>query len=268
MRSVCLFLLYWVLCTSVCMAVDPCLDCPEPRRTADSDDIDVIPLAKMDISGMTCGSGKAQKGRANEGKPLVIGGETYACGVGTHAPSRYELAVDGGALSFAAHVGVDHETEVIAGHYGAEFVAAVAHRVPAAVSHSYPIVIIGLHAAFNFHVQLCGKIRAEYFRRGSIVRYADLRHVKHRRSGIAPVSLCVFYLVIVTAGIKYFHGGFGRILRGFVIHEAVAVERVMDRQHAVGYGDVHESIIVLLYLGAYGLLGHGQLAVSADHKCI
>ena len=110
MRSVCLFLLYWVLCTSVCMAVDPCLDCPEPRRTADSDDIDVIPLAKMDISGMTCGSGKAQKGRANEGKPLVIGGETYACGVGTHAPSRYELAVDGGALSFAAHVGVDHET--------------------------------------------------------------------------------------------------------------------------------------------------------------
>ena len=64
----------------------------------------------MDISGMTCGSGKAQKGRANEGKPLVIGGETYTCGVGTHAPSRYEVAVDGGALSFAAQVGIDHET--------------------------------------------------------------------------------------------------------------------------------------------------------------
>ena len=102
-----------------CGAAEPCDDCPESRRRADNGDVDAIPLAKMDLSSMTCGSGKAQKCRANEGKPLVIGGKTYTCGVGTHAPSRYEVAVDGGALSFAALVGVDHET---AGQGSVEFI--------------------------------------------------------------------------------------------------------------------------------------------------
>ncbi len=99
-------------------AAEPCADCPKTKQL-DAADVEVIPLMKMDLSSMTCGSGSAQKGFANERKPLIIGGKTYTCGVGTHAPSRYEVALEGNALSFSAMVGIDHE---VGGQGSAEFI--------------------------------------------------------------------------------------------------------------------------------------------------
>ena len=93
-----------------------CPDCPE-TRTKDRA-FDAFPLAKMDLKKMTCGSGQARKCLANEGAPLTLGGKTYTCGVGTHAPSRFEVALDGRGLAFTAVVGIDGE---VAGEGSAEF---------------------------------------------------------------------------------------------------------------------------------------------------
>ena len=93
-----------------------CPDCPETRTRERT--FDTFPLAKMDLAKMTCGSGQARKCRANEGAPLTLGGKTYTCGVGTHAPSRFEVAVDGKGLAFTAVVGIDGE---VAGEGSAEF---------------------------------------------------------------------------------------------------------------------------------------------------
>ncbi len=93
-----------------------CPTCPE-TRTKDRA-FDTFPLAKMDLTKMTCGSGQARKCRANEGAPLTLGGQTYTCGVGTHAPSRFEVAVNGQGLAFTAIVGIDGE---VSGDGSAEF---------------------------------------------------------------------------------------------------------------------------------------------------
>ena len=94
----------------------PCGTCPETRTKKTV--FDTFPLAKMDLTKMSCGSGQARKCRANEGAPLTLGGKTYTCGVGTHAPSRFEVAVDGKGLAFTAVVGIDGE---VAGEGSAEF---------------------------------------------------------------------------------------------------------------------------------------------------
>ncbi|GAA4701158.1 glycoside hydrolase family 2 TIM barrel-domain containing protein [Phytohabitans rumicis] len=46
---------------------------------------------------------------AGDGRPLSIGGVTYAKGIGAHAPSRVEVDLGGGCTSFRADVGVDDE---------------------------------------------------------------------------------------------------------------------------------------------------------------
>ena len=76
-----------------------CPDCPE-TRTKDRA-FDAFPLAKMDLKKMTCGSGQARKCLANEGAPLTLGGKTYTCGVGTHAPSPTQASSPSSAASTA-----------------------------------------------------------------------------------------------------------------------------------------------------------------------
>ena len=66
-----------------------------------------MPLSKMDLSTMTAGWGSPQAGKSITGKPLKIGEKTFADGVGTHADSEMELALDGKAERFTAQVGVD-----------------------------------------------------------------------------------------------------------------------------------------------------------------
>jgi alpha-galactosidase len=69
-----------------------------------------LPLSQSDLSKMQTGWGKPGAGKSVEGKPLNIGGKSYADGVGTHADSFFTLSLDGKAESFRAVVGVDDET--------------------------------------------------------------------------------------------------------------------------------------------------------------
>ena len=66
-----------------------------------------IRLSDLDLSAMTHGDGNVRVDTNVYGDPIVIAGETFAHGVGTHASSRYELeVVDGSVQSFESFVGL------------------------------------------------------------------------------------------------------------------------------------------------------------------
>ena len=67
-------------------------------------------LDETEIDLMSCGWGKPAARKSIGGNALRVGGEEFARGVGTHAPSVYKVALGGAALSFEAKVGVDDET--------------------------------------------------------------------------------------------------------------------------------------------------------------
>ena len=66
-----------------------------------------LPLQDLDLSGMTTGWGVPQKNLSITQKPILIGGVTFARGVGTHANSEFSIVLDGKARVFSAKVGVD-----------------------------------------------------------------------------------------------------------------------------------------------------------------
>lgn len=81
----------------------PCLLTALPLRAAET------LLDQVDDIRMTSGwDGHATlAGRAVSGKPLTLGGRTFAHGLGTHAPSNGLLKLDGRATRFTATIGVD-----------------------------------------------------------------------------------------------------------------------------------------------------------------
>ncbi|MBN1490427.1 MAG: NPCBM/NEW2 domain-containing protein, partial [Phycisphaerae bacterium] len=66
-----------------------------------------IPLSTLDLKQMSSGWGKPQIDKSVAGKPLCIGEQTFAHGVGTHANSEFRIELDGKAERFRAMVGVD-----------------------------------------------------------------------------------------------------------------------------------------------------------------
>jgi len=66
-------------------------------------------LDTLDLSKATCGWNTPQRNRALGGAPLRIAGQGFGRGIGTHAPGRFVIRLDGGAKAFAAKVGVDDE---------------------------------------------------------------------------------------------------------------------------------------------------------------
>ena len=66
-------------------------------------------LDKLDLSSMTSGWNTPQPDKSIEGNPLLIAGQKYDNGVGTHSISTFLLNVDGKAKSFSAVVGLDDE---------------------------------------------------------------------------------------------------------------------------------------------------------------
>jgi len=64
-------------------------------------------LHTLDLSKMRQGWGRPQVNRSIREKPLAIGGQTFAQGVGTHARSALWLELAGGTERFLASVGVD-----------------------------------------------------------------------------------------------------------------------------------------------------------------
>ncbi|MBZ0256446.1 NPCBM/NEW2 domain-containing protein [bacterium] len=72
---------------------------------------DVIRLADMDLSKMSCGWSDAKANQSVEGNPLRIHGREFSHGVGTHANSRVYVQLDGAPVRFTAWVGVDDESQ-------------------------------------------------------------------------------------------------------------------------------------------------------------
>lgn len=69
-----------------------------------------VALSRLDLSHVRQGWGVARKDVAVTEKPLSIGGQVFATGVGTHARSTLWLELDGHVLDFSAKVGVDDGT--------------------------------------------------------------------------------------------------------------------------------------------------------------
>lgn len=70
----------------------------------------VVSLAELDLSAIAQDFGSPMANKSVDGKPLTIGGVQFSKGVGTHAGSSVEFALNKNALSFSAMVGVDSET--------------------------------------------------------------------------------------------------------------------------------------------------------------
>ena len=66
-------------------------------------------LDSMDLGGIDQEWGSPHGGHSVEGNPLTLRGVVYAHGVGTHARSVIEVALDGSATRFLSMVGVDDE---------------------------------------------------------------------------------------------------------------------------------------------------------------
>lgn len=73
-----------------------------------------VDLQDLQIEHITNGWGESARGRSIAGKPLSVGGQAFANGVGTHAPSRTRVLLHGEGLRFQAQVGVDdHATGAV-----------------------------------------------------------------------------------------------------------------------------------------------------------
>ncbi|MEI7733569.1 MAG: NPCBM/NEW2 domain-containing protein [Verrucomicrobiota bacterium] len=68
-----------------------------------------VPLAKLKPLSATTGWGKVTPNRSCAGKPLTIGGKTYAEGIGVHAQSTLVYAIPAGMKHFVAVAGLDDD---------------------------------------------------------------------------------------------------------------------------------------------------------------
>ena len=68
---------------------------------------ETVPLSTLDLHKMKQGWGEAKIDQSVTGKLLVIGGQTFEHGVGTHAVSVFFVQLNGGTSRFSAKVGVD-----------------------------------------------------------------------------------------------------------------------------------------------------------------
>jgi len=71
---------------------------------------EMVRLSSLDLSKMRQGWGQPQVDRSVQGKPIMIGGQRFERGVGTHACSVLHIRLDGRTERLVAYVGVDDET--------------------------------------------------------------------------------------------------------------------------------------------------------------
>ena len=72
---------------------------------------DTVWLDELPLDGIACGWGTPQARKAVGGGAIKIGGRKFERGVGSHADSFAVYALDGGATSFEADVGLDDEAQ-------------------------------------------------------------------------------------------------------------------------------------------------------------
>lgn len=97
--------------------------------TADAPQGDgICPLSALDLTKVTCfddaGKTKVRANLTTLGNPIVLRDTTYTCGVGTHAPSKAVVAVNG-ATRFTARLGVDDEASSAANHGIVDYTVSV-----------------------------------------------------------------------------------------------------------------------------------------------
>jgi hypothetical protein len=68
-------------------------------------------LLRYDLSTMTAGWGAPVVGKAVSGQPLRVKGVSFSNGIGTHAPSVWNIPINGSAISLAVTVGVQEYPE-------------------------------------------------------------------------------------------------------------------------------------------------------------
>lgn len=88
----------------------------------------IVQLSELDLSKITCFSGDSGvKVRANQstaGNPLTMKGVVYESGVGTHAPSKTVVELNG-ATEFFCILGVDDEAQTLADHGIVDYVVTL-----------------------------------------------------------------------------------------------------------------------------------------------
>ncbi|HTJ79435.1 MAG TPA: NPCBM/NEW2 domain-containing protein [Rariglobus sp.] len=70
-----------------------------------------IPLSSLDLKSVEQEWGRAQQDKAVTGGPLIIAGQTFKNGLGTHANGRFVIDLGGGSDRFTAMVGVNDDTK-------------------------------------------------------------------------------------------------------------------------------------------------------------
>ncbi|MCH5182370.1 MAG: NPCBM/NEW2 domain-containing protein [Prevotellaceae bacterium] len=89
---------------------------------------DICALSSLDLSKMTCfddaGKTKARANLSTLGQPIVIRDTLYTSGVGTHAPSKAVIKVNG-ATRFVASLGIDDEADQKADHGVVDYVVSL-----------------------------------------------------------------------------------------------------------------------------------------------
>src|SRR5579872_1918084 len=68
-----------------------------------------VHLEDLDLSHITQDWGQPQRNRSVDGHALMVHGQRFAHGIGTHAISHFEIALDGKASMFNSQCGVDDE---------------------------------------------------------------------------------------------------------------------------------------------------------------
>lgn len=74
---------------------------------------DAIWLESLDLGKMTAGYKRPNAGQSIDGNSIRLQEHVYRRGIGTHAPSRFAVALDGNATRFVARVGIDDEISIV-----------------------------------------------------------------------------------------------------------------------------------------------------------
>ena len=70
---------------------------------------DYLWIDALDLQKMTSGYKRPNAGKSIEGNAIQMLGRVHPHGIGTHAPSRFAVALNGNATRFLARVGIDDE---------------------------------------------------------------------------------------------------------------------------------------------------------------
>lgn len=103
--------------------------------------IDGVYLDALQWTEVTAGWGQVQRNASVMGKPMIVAGQVYRRGIGTHANSRITYDIDGAYAAFAATIGCDQEVSGNSVVFVVEGDGVELYRSPLMRARSTPIPI-------------------------------------------------------------------------------------------------------------------------------